>query len=168
MVPPGCHAPLTTLVDVANVPRMDNPEDNMEETVPGEFGYASPRDLEIQTVLFEADAVLVQHTGRARDSMQALWSRLKAGVNHQPKLPWDLEEGGSRISDVAAEDLTPSLIPSPVLSIPTPITPYGPTPPSPLSDYVWSSPEPSSDPLTPYRPTQPSPLSDFRQKLRST
>jgi len=50
---------------------------------------------------------------------------------------------------------------SPVLSIPTPLTPHGPTPPSPLSDFVWNSPALSSQPCTPYGPTPPSPLSDL-------
>jgi len=34
-------------------------------------------------------------------------------------------------------------------------------PPSPLSDFVWRSPELSSQLLTPYGPTPPSPLSDL-------
>jgi len=43
---------------------MVNPvEDNMEETVPVEFDYVSPRDLGIRTVLFEVAAMLSQHTG---------------------------------------------------------------------------------------------------------
>ena len=72
-----------------------------------------------------------------------------------------LEEGGRGTSEGAVEDLQHSESQSPVLSIPTPVTPYGPTPPSPLSDFVWRSPELSSQPLTPYGPTPPSPLSDL-------
>jgi len=116
----------------------------MEETVPGEVGYASPWDLGIWTVLFETTAMLSRHTGRARDSMQALWSRLKEGGKQMPKMSWDLEEGRRSISEVAVEDLPHSENLSLVLSIPTLVTLYGPTPPSPLSDLVWSSPASSN------------------------
>jgi len=162
MVPPGCRAPPPTPVHLANGTQIvTQAEDTMEETVPGEVGYASPRDLGIQTVLFETAAMLSRHTGRARDSMQALWSRLKEGGNNLPKMSWDLEEGGRSTSEVVVEDLPHSENQSPVLSIPTPVTPYGPTTPSSLTDFVWRSPELSSEPLTPYGPTPPSPLSDL-------
>ena len=156
------RAPPPTPVHVANGTQLVTPaEDIMEETVPGEVGYASPWDLGIWTVLFETTAMLSRHTGRARDSMQALWSRLKEGGKQMPKMSWDLEEGRRSISEVAVEDLPHSENLSLVLSIPTLVTLYGPTPPSPLSDFVWRSPQLSSQPLTPYGPTPPSPLSDL-------
>ena len=65
-----------------------------------------------------------------------------------PEISWDLEEGGRSTSEVAVEDLPHSENLSPVLSIPTPVTPYGPTPPSPLSDLVWSSPASSNEDTT--------------------
>jgi len=133
----------------------------MEETVPGEVDYASPRNLGIRTLLFETATTLSKHTGRAHDAMQALWSRLKEGGQQVPEVSWDLEEGGHGTSEVGVEDLPPSATLSPVLSISTPVTPPGPTPPSPLSDFVWHSPSPSSQPHTPYGPTPPSPLSDL-------
>ena len=133
----------------------------MEETVPGEVGYASPRDLGIRTLLFDTAAILSKHTGRARDSMQALWTRLQVGGTQVPDTSWDLEEGGNGTSQVRVEDLPDSANSSPELSIPTPLTPHGPTPPSPLSDFVWRSPVVSSQPSHPYGPTPPSPLSDL-------
>jgi len=78
-----------------------------------------------------------------------------------PEVSWDLEEDGHSTSEVVVEDLPPSVTLSPVLSIPTLVTPHGPNPPSPLSDFVWHSPALSSQPHTPYGPTPPSPLSDL-------
>ena len=73
LAPPGCRAPTLTPVHVANdTPPVIREEDFMEETVPGEVGYASPRDLGRRTLLFDTAAILSKHTGRARDSMQAL------------------------------------------------------------------------------------------------
>ena len=74
---------------------------------------------------------------------------------------WDLEAGRHSTSEVAVEDLPPSVTLSLVLSVPTPVTPHGLTPPSPLSDLGWHSPALSSQPQTPYGPTPPSPLSDL-------
>jgi len=71
--------------------------------------------------------MLPKHTGRARDSMQALWSRLKEGGQQVPEMSWDLEEGGHSTSEVVVGDLPHLANLSPVLSIPTPVTPYGPT-----------------------------------------
>ena len=80
MVPPGCRAPPLTPVHFADgTPTVTLAEDIMEETVPGEVGYASPRDWGIRTLLFETAAMLSKHTGRARDSMQAL----DAGPDHK-------------------------------------------------------------------------------------
>ena len=141
MVPPGCRAPPLTPVYVAdNTPTIAREADIMLATVPGEVGYASPRDLGIRTLLFDTAAMLSKHTGRARDSMQALWSRLKEGGPQVTEMSWDLEEGGHGASEVMIEDLPHSANLSPVLSIPTPVTPYGPTPPSPVSNFVWHSP----------------------------
>ena len=92
MVPLGCRAPPLTPVYVAdNTPTITREVDIMEETVPGEVGYASPRDLGIRTLLFDTAAMLSKHTGRARDSMQALWSRLKEGGPQVTEMSWDLE-----------------------------------------------------------------------------
>ena len=91
-----------------------------------EVGYASPRDLGIRTLLFDTAAILSKHTGRARDSMQALWTRLQAGGPHVPDTSWDLEVGGHDTSEVRVEDLPHSVNSSPELSIPTPLTPHGP------------------------------------------
>ena len=129
--------------------------------MPGEVGYASPRDFAIWTLLFDTAAMLSKHTGRARDSMQALWSCLKEGGPQVTEMSWDLEEGGHGASEVRIEDLPHSVNLSPVLSIPTSVTSYGPTPPFPLSNFVWHSPALSSQPYTPYGPTPPSPLSDL-------
>ena len=138
MVPLGCRAPQLTLVHVADeTPTVTLAADIMEGTVQGEVGYASPRDLGIRTLLFNTAAMLSKHTGRARDSMQALWSRLQEGGQQVPELSWDLEEGRHSASEVMVEDLPHSANLSLVLSIPTPVTPYRPTPPSPLSDFVW-------------------------------
>ena len=162
MVPPGCRAPPLTPVHVTDdTPTVIREEDFMEETLPGEVGYASPRDLGIRTLLFDTAAMLSTHTNRARDSMQALWSRLQGGGPQVPEMSWDLEEGGHSASEVMIEVLPHSANVSPVSSIPTPLTPHGPTPPSPLSDFVWHSPGLSSQPYTPYGPTPPSPLSDL-------
>jgi len=162
MVPPGCRAPPLSSEHLAGgTPTVALAGDINEETVPGEVGYALPRDLGIRTLLFETAATLSKHTGRARASMQALWSRLKEGGQQVPEVSWDLEQGGHSTSEVGVGDLLPSATLSPVLSIPTPVTPHGPTPPSPLSDFVWHSPSLSSQPLTPYGPTPPSPLSDL-------
>jgi len=137
MVPPGCRAPTLTPVHVADdTPTVIREEDFMEETVPGEVDYASPRDLGIRTLLFDTTVMLAKHTGRVRDSIQALWSRLQAGGPHVPETSWDLEVGGHGTSEVMIEDLPHSPNLSPELSIPTPLTPHGPTPPSPLSDFV--------------------------------
>jgi len=85
MVPPRCRAPPLTPVHLADgTPTVTLMEDIMEETVPGEVGCVSPRNLGIQTLLFETAAMLSKHTGRARDSMPALWSRLKED-NKYPK-----------------------------------------------------------------------------------
>jgi len=87
MVPPGCRAPPLSPVHLAGrTPTVTLAEDIMEEIVPGEVGYASPRDLGIRTLLFETAAMLSKHTGRARDSMQALWSRLKEGGQQVPEV----------------------------------------------------------------------------------
>jgi len=82
--------------------------------------------------------MLSKHTGRARDSMQALWSRLQGGGPQVPEMSWDFEEGGHSASEVMIEDLPHSANLSLVLSIPTPLTPHGTTSPSPLSDFVWT------------------------------
>ena len=71
--------------------------------MPGEVGYASPRDLGLRTLLFDTAAMLSKHTGRARDSMQALWSRLKEGGPQVTEMSWDLEEGGHSASEVMIE-----------------------------------------------------------------
>ena len=162
LVPPGCRAPTLTPVHVAyDPPPVIREEYFLEETVPGEVGYASPRDLGIRTLLFDTAAILSKHTGRARDSMQALWTRVQAGGPHVPDTSWDLEVGGHVPSEVRVEDLPPSVPSSPELSIPTPITPHGPTLSSLLSDFVWRSPVASSQPYTPYGHTPPSPLYDL-------
>ena len=89
MVPPGCRAPPLTPVHVTDdTPTVIREEDFMEETVPGEVGYASPRDLGIRTLLFDTATLLSKHTGRARDSMQVLWTRLQAGGPHVPDTSW--------------------------------------------------------------------------------
>ena len=87
MVPPGCRAPPLSPVHLAGgTPTVTLAKDIMEETVPGEVGYASPRDLDIRTLLFDTAATLSKHTGRARDSKQALWSRLKEGGQQVPEV----------------------------------------------------------------------------------
>jgi hypothetical protein len=64
MVPPGCRAPPLSPVHLAGgTLTVTLAEDIMEETVPGEVGYASPRDLGIRTLLFETAAMLSKHTG---------------------------------------------------------------------------------------------------------
>ena len=120
-----------------------------------------PTDLGIRTLLFDTAAILSKHTGRARDSIQALWTHLQAGGPHVPDTSWDLEVGGHGTSEVRVEDLPHSANSSPELSIPTPLTPHGPTLSSPLSDFVWRSPAASSQPYTPYGHTPPSPLYDL-------
>jgi len=117
--------------------------------------------IHFQVQTFSPVSMLSKHTGRVRDSMQALWSRLKEGGQQVPEISWDLEEGGHSTSEVGVEDLPPSANLSLVLSIPTPVTPYGTTPSSPLSNFVWHSPALSSQPHNPYGPTPPSPLSDL-------
>jgi len=94
MVPLGCRAPPLTPVHLANgTQTVTLAEGIIEETVPGEVCYVSPRDLGIRTLLFETAAMLSKHTGRARDSMQALWSRLKEGGKQMPEMSLDLEQG---------------------------------------------------------------------------
>ena len=120
MVPPGCRAPPLSSEHLAGgTPTVALAGDINEETVPGEVGYALPRDLGIRTLLFETAATLSKHTGRARASMQALWSRLKEGGQQVPEVSWDLEQGGHSTSEVGVGDLLPSATLSPVLSIPT-------------------------------------------------
>ena len=112
-------------------------------------------EIVIRTLLFEMAAILSKHTGRARDSMQALWSRLKEGGKQVAEMSWDLEEGRHSTSEVVVEDVPHSANLSLVLAIPTPVTPYGPTPPSPLSDFVWRSPALSSQPAPLMGPHHP-------------
>jgi len=157
MVPPGCRAPPFTPVHLADgTQTVTLAEDIMEGSllcVTTGFGHPD--------TLVRDSSHVVKHTGRARDSMQALWSRLKEGGKQVPQMSWDLEEDRHSTSEVVVEDLPHSANLSPVLSISTPVTPYGPTPPSPLSDFVWRSPVLSSQLHTPYGPTPPSPFSDL-------
>jgi len=59
MVPPGGRSPPLTLVHAADdTPTITLEAYIMEESVPGEVGYASPRNLGIQTLLFDVAAML--------------------------------------------------------------------------------------------------------------
>lgn len=124
-------------------------------------------------MLFDVATALAQHTGRSVGSIQDLWTRLNPAGDSQVDLSWDLQEDGSLILESPTEGTISSSLPTPVSSIPTPITPYGLTPPSPLSDFVWRSPVSSNEQTTPgLCPTPSSPTCEsphivaLRERLR--